>query len=130
MFSHVMVGSNDIEASKVFYDAILGVLGAKPGLLSENLTGQKRYMYFLDGGTFLISEPIDGNASTHGNGSTIGFNVPDEATGDAWHQAGLENGGTDCEDPPGTREGMGVKMYLAYLKDPSGNKICVLKRLA
>ena len=48
MFSHIMVGANDIEASKVFYDAILGVLGAKPGLLSENLTGQKRYMYFLD----------------------------------------------------------------------------------
>jgi catechol 2,3-dioxygenase-like lactoylglutathione lyase family enzyme len=87
-------------------------------------------MYFLDGGTFLISEPIDGNASTHGNGSTIGFNVPDEATGDIWHQTGLENGGTDCEYPPGTREGMGVKMYLAYLNDPSGNKICVLKRLA
>ena len=78
MFSHIMVGANDIEASKVFYDAILGVLGAKPGLLSENLTGQKRYMYFLDGSTFLISEPIDGNPSTHGNGSTIGFNVPDD----------------------------------------------------
>lgn len=130
MFSHIMVGSNDIEASKVFYDAVLGVLGAKPGLLSENLTGQKRYMYFLDNNTFLISEPIDGSPASHGNGSTIGFSVADEALGDAWHKAGLENGGTDCEDAPGIREGMGVKMYLAYLKDPSGNKICALKRLA
>ena len=86
MFSHIMVGANDIEASKIFYDAILGVLGAKPGLLSENLTGQKRYMYFLEGSTFLISEPIDGNPSTHGNGSTVGFNVPDEATGNIYLQ--------------------------------------------
>ena len=130
MFSHIMVGANDIERSKIFYDKVLGVLGCEPGLLSENLTGQKRYMYFLDGSTFLITEPIDGNPSTHGNGSTIGFNVSDEATGDTWYKVGLQNGGTDCEDPPGVREGMGVKMYLAYLQDPSGNKICALKRLA
>ena len=96
----------------------------------RKLNWSKEIHVFLDGSTFLISEPIDGNPSTHGNGATIGFNVPDEATGNTWHQTGLENGGTDCEDPPGTREGMGVKMYLAYLKDPSGNKICVLKRLA
>ena len=84
----------------------------------------------IEGSTFLSADAIDGKPSTHGNGSTIGCNVPDEATGDSWHQTGLENGGIDCEDPPGTREGMGVKMYLAYVKDPSGKKICVLKRLA
>ena len=129
MFSHIMVGSNDIAASKVFYDAVLGVFGAKPGMLSMNLTGQKRYMYFLDNNTFLITEPIDGNPSMHGNGTTVGFNTPDEETGDLWHKVGLENGGTTCESLPGIREGMGVKMYLAYLQDPSGNKICALKRL-
>ena len=129
MFSHMMVGANDIEESKVFYDAVLGTLGCKPGILSMNLSDQKRYMYIHEKNIFIITEPIDGNSATHGNGSTVGFSVPDEATGDKWHEAGLSAGGTTCEDPPGIREGMGVKMYLAYLKDPSGNKICALKRL-
>ena len=129
MFSHMMVGANDIEESKVFYDAVLGTLGCKPGILSMNLSDQKRYMYIHEKNIFIITEPIDGNSATHGNGVTVGFSVPDEATGDKWHEAGLSAGGTTCEDPPGIREGMGVKMYLAYLKDPSGNKFCALKRL-
>ena len=121
MFSHIMIGANDIEESKTFYDNVLGVLGCEPGVLSVNPTGHNRYMYFLDGSTFLISEPIDDEVATHGNGSTIGFSVKDETTGDAWHQAGLDNGGTTCEGDPGVREGMGMKLYLAYLRDPSGN---------
>ncbi len=124
MFSHIMVGANDIEQSKKFYDALMGVLGGGEGILSMNPTGQKRYIYLLDDMTFLITEPIDGKEATHGNGTTIGFSVKDPETGDRWHQAGLANGGTSCEDPPGTREFMGMKLYLAYLKDPSGNKIC------
>ena len=75
MFSHIMVGANDIEESKTFYDNVLGVLGAKPGLMVPNLTGQTRYFYFLEGMTFCISEPIDGKPATAGNGSTIGFNI-------------------------------------------------------
>lgn len=129
MFSHIMIGANDIEESKVFYDAVLGVLGCKPGVLSMNHTDQKRYMYFHDNNIFIITEPIDGNPATHGNGVTVGFAVADEATGDQWHAAGLNAGGTTCENPPGVREAMGAKMYLAYLKDPSGNKVCALKRL-
>jgi catechol 2,3-dioxygenase-like lactoylglutathione lyase family enzyme len=129
MFSHIMIGANNIEESKTFYDNVLGVLGCEPGVLSVNPTGHNRYMYFLDGSTFLISEAIDGKLATHGNGSTIGFSVKDEETGNAWHAAGLENGGATCEDPPGVREGMGMKLYLAYLRDPSGNKICALKYL-
>ena len=113
MFSHMMVGANDIEESKVFYDAVLGTLGCKPGILSMNLSDQKRYMYIHEKNIFIITEPIDGNSATHGNGVTVGFSVPDEATGDKWHEAGLSAGGTTCEDPPGIREGMGVKMYLA-----------------
>ena len=79
MFSHIMVGANDIEKSKTFYDQVLGVLGAKPGLMVPNLTGQTRYFYFLDGMTFCISEPIDKEPATAGNGSTIGFNIENEA---------------------------------------------------
>ena len=130
MFSHVMVGANNIEESKVFYDNLLGVLGAQPGTLNPDpLTGMKRYFYFLDNTMFCISEPIDGNPATSGNGSTIGFNVKDIDQGNAWHQAGVESGGTSIEDPPGIREYDGVKMFLAYLRDPSGNKLCGLLRI-
>ena len=110
MFSHIMVGANDIEESKKFYDTTLGVLGAEPGVLSVNPTGHKRYMYFLDGGVFLISEPIDDQEATIGNGSTIGFSVTSPEQGDEWHEAGIKSGGSTCEDPPGIREGMGMKL--------------------
>ena len=130
MFSHVMVGANNIEESKVFYDNLLGVLGAQPGtLMPDPLTGMKRYFYFLDNTMFCISEPIDGNPATSGNGSTIGFNVKDIDQGNAWHQAGVESGGISIEDPPGIREYDGVKMFLACLRDPSGNKLCGLLRI-
>ena len=116
MFSHIMVGANDIEASKVFYDAVLGTLGCKPGIHSVNPTGHTRYLYIHDNNMFIISEPINDEPSTIGNGSTIGFMVPDEETGNAWHQAGIENGGETCESPPGVRDVkklMGTNMYLA-----------------
>ena len=130
MFSHVMVGANDIEESKVFYDNLLGVLGAQPGTLMPNpLTGQKRYFYFIDDSIFCINEPIDGNPATSANGSTIGFNVNDIDQGNAWHQAGVDSGGTSIEDPPGIREYDGVRMFLAYLRDPTGNKLCGLLRI-
>ncbi len=127
MFSHIMIGSNDIEKSKKFYDQVLGVLGAKEGVFMPNLTGQTRYFYFLDKNTFCITEPIDGNQAHPGNGNTVAFNVPDEETGNKWHSVGLEYGGTSIEDAPGVREYENMKMFLAYLKDPSGNKICAIK---
>jgi catechol 2,3-dioxygenase-like lactoylglutathione lyase family enzyme len=123
MFSHVMLGVNDLEVSKKFYDAMLATLGIGPGVASKN-----RYFYRSATGTFAISTPIDGQAATHGNGSTIGFTVQSAQQGDAFHAAGVANGGTTCEDPPGFREGPAGKLYLAYLRDPDGNKICALHR--
>ena len=123
MFSHIMVGANDIEASKKFYDAVLGAIG-----IGEGFTDPKgRVFYRTDTGVFAITPPINGEPATHGNGSTIGFLVDSPEAGDAWHAAGLAAGGVTCEDPPGVRDGSG--MYLAYLRDPSGNKICALHRL-
>ena len=107
----------------------MGVLGADEGRLFPNLTGQKRYFYFLEGMTFCISEPIDNQPATSGNGSTIGFNIKDEAMGDEWHKVGVENGGKSIEEPPGIRQYDEIKIYLAYLRDPSGNKLCAIKRL-
>ena len=123
MFSHIMVGATDIAASKQFYDAVLGALGHAPGTMDD----KGRCFYFTDTGIFALTPPIDGNAASHGNGSTIGFAAASPAEADAWHEAGLANGGTTCEDPPGVREASGL--YLAYLRDPSGNKICALHRM-
>lgn len=118
MFSHVMLGVSDIEASKKFYDAVLGTLGIGPGVDNNG-----RYFYISPKGVFAITVPINGEPATHGNGSTVGFSVESEEQGNAFHAAGLENGGTAIEDPPGRREN---GMYLAYLRDPDGNKICAL----
>ena len=125
MFSHVMVGVNDLEVSKKFYDALLGTLGIGPGVAHKS-----RYFYRSPSGTFGITVPINGQAATHGNGSTLGFAAQSPEQGDAFHAAGVANGGTTCEDPPGFRDGPSGKLYLAYLRDPDGNKICALHRPA
>ena len=125
MFSHIMVGANDVEESKVFYDAILGELGIRPGVIDD----KGRCFYRTKTGVFSISKPIDGNPACNGNGSTIGFAAADTESADRWHAAGLANGGVTCEDPPGIREGAHGNLYIAYLRDPSGNKICALNRM-
>jgi catechol 2,3-dioxygenase-like lactoylglutathione lyase family enzyme len=124
MFSHIMLGANSIEESKNFYDAVLGALGHKPGVLDD----KGRCFYFTDTGVFALTKPIDGKPAGCGNGSTFGFAAASTDAIDAWHAAGLQAGGTDCEDPPGWREGPTMKLYLAYLRDPAGNKICALLR--
>ena len=122
VFSHVMVGVNDLEVSKKFYDAIFATLGVGTGVANKN-----RYFYRSATGLFAITTPINGQRATHGNGSTIGFAVASPEQGNAWHAAGVANGGTTCEDPPGFREN---NIYLAYLRDPDGNKLCALYRPA
>ena len=125
MFSHVMVGANDVQKSKAFYDATLGALGYEPGVTDE----KGRVFWISKTGVFAITNPIDGEPACHGNGSTIGFAADSTSAADAWHAAGLANGGTSCEDPPGIREGRNSELYLAYLRDPDGNKICALHRI-
>ena len=124
MFSHVMVGSNDIARSKKFYDALLGALGADPATVDD----KGRLIYMHNGGLFLVTQPIDGKPATAANGGTIGFACETQAQADAWHAAGVANGGKTCEDPPGIREGGFGPLYLAYLRDPDGNKLCALMR--
>ena len=124
MFSHVMVGANDLEASREFYDAVLGTLKIAPGVSNKNT----RYFYRSPTGTFSITQPIDGQAACHANGGTLGFLAESPEQVNAFHAAGIANGGTACEDPPGPREGPFGALFLAYLRDPSGNKICALHR--
>ncbi len=125
MFSHVIVGVNNLEASRKFYDALLGTVGVAPGMANKN-----RYFYRSPTGTFGITTPINGEPATHGNGSTFGFNMSSPEQVDAFHAAGVANGGTTCEDPPGWRDGAVGRLYLAYLRDPDGNKLCGLHRPA
>lgn len=125
MFSHIMVGADDIEAAKKFYDATLGALGYDPATMDD----KGRLFYMTPTGIFAVTKPINGEAACGANGGTIGFAVESPEQGDAWHAAGVANGGTAVEDPPGLREGGMGQLYLAYLLDPSGNKICVMKRM-
>ncbi len=125
MFSHVMLGSNDIERSRVFYDALMGAIGGKPGRLDP----KGRLYYVHNGAALMFGKPIDGDPAACGNGSTIGFNVDGPAQADAWHAAGVAHGGTAIEDPPGVRQGSAGPLYLAYLRDPDGNKLCALHRI-
>jgi len=123
MFSHIFIGANDLDRAKSFYDSLLGTLGVKPATVDRH-----RIFYRTSTGTLGISIPIDGKPATFANGGTIGFLCTSPAQVDAWHAAGLAAGGTDCEDPPGER--IGSNLYLAYLRDPDGNKLCGLHRMS
>ena len=125
MFSHVMVGSNDIERSKTFYDALFTAMGGKPGRTDD----KGRLVYVRNGAAFMVSKPIDGQPAHHANGGTIGFAVDGPEQAEAWHKAGIAAGGTAIEDPPGERQGSSGPLFLAYLRDPDGNKLCALHRL-
>jgi len=128
MFSHVMVGTNDIERSGRFYDAVLAVLGAGEPIRNTASTGNNRLFYRHDGSTFCVSEPINGKAATCANGGTIGFKCISPEQVCEFHDAAVAHGGTSIEDPPGLREGKMGALYLAYVRDPDGNKLCALYR--
>ncbi|WP_188065521.1 VOC family protein [Sphingobium sp. KCTC 72723] len=124
MFSHVMVGANDMATSKAFYDALFHAIGAKPGMVDE----RGRAIYMHNGALFMVTQPIDGQPACHANGGTIGFTMASPDQADAWHAAGIAAGGNSCEDPPGWRESPFGKLYLGYIRDPAGNKLCALHR--
>ncbi len=124
MFSHVMVGASDIAASQKFYDAVFETLGVP----ASKIDPKGRAWWRTKTGTFGITRPIDANPATPANGGTIGFACDSIEMVQAWHAAGLANGGTSIEDPPGWREGAAGRLYLAYLRDPAGNKLCAMHR--
>jgi catechol 2,3-dioxygenase-like lactoylglutathione lyase family enzyme len=125
MFSHIMIGTNDLEKAKAFYDQLLGTLGIPPARVDGN-----RIFYITPTGIFSVSKPINGQPATFANGATIGFAAKSGDEVEAWHKAGLAAGGVTCEDPPGVRKGGMGPLYLAYLRDPDGNKLCALHRVA
>ncbi len=124
MFSHMTVGSNDLEKAKYFYDALFTATGGRVGTIDS----QERIIYFHNGAFLLVTKPIDGHPATRGNGMTIGLTMDNTDQADAWHAAGLAAGGSAIEDPPGWRKGELSDLYLAYLRDPDGNKLCAIFR--
>lgn len=124
MFTHVMVGANDPAKSKKFYDAVLGALGvpegheARPGVI----------FYAHNGSAFGVGTPADGEVACHANGGTVGFAAATKEAVDAFHAAGLANGGSDA-GAPGKRPMAPGNAYGAYLRDPCGNKICTFAEL-
>lgn len=120
MFSHVMVGSNDIERSRRFYDALFGK--------EAHVDDKGRLRYARDGAVFMVSKPIDGRPASAANGGTVGFNFDSPEEIDAWHARAIAAGGVSVEDPPGWRERPAGRLYLAYVRDPDGNKLCGLHR--
>ena len=124
MFSHVMIGTNDLDRAKAFYDALLGTLGVPPGNVDRH-----RVFWRTPAGVFSVTRPINGQPATVGNGSTFGFACTSAEQVDAWHAAGVAHGGATCEDPPGVREGPAGKLYIGYLRDPDGQKLCGVHRM-
>jgi catechol 2,3-dioxygenase-like lactoylglutathione lyase family enzyme len=128
MINHVMVGSNDLDRSKRFYDAVLGVLGAGEPYRHVADSGHARLFYRHDGGLFGITEPINGEEATAGNGATIGFKCSSPEQVQQFHDVAVGQGGTSIEDPPGLRSGSLGPIHLAYVRDPDGHKLCALYR--
>lgn len=130
MFSHVMVGTHDIERAKRFYDAVLGVLGAGEAMRNTAATGHERLFYRHDGATFCVTQPINGEPATCANGGTIGFKCSSPEQVQRFHDVAVAHGGTSIEAPPGPRESKAGTLYLAYVRDPDGHKLCALSRPA
>jgi catechol 2,3-dioxygenase-like lactoylglutathione lyase family enzyme len=128
MLNHVMVGSNDIERSKRFYDAVLATLGAGEPIRDTATTGQVRLFYRHAGSTFCVTEPINGEEATFANGGTIGFKCTSPEQVKQFHDIAIAHGGSSIENPPGLREGSLGPLHLAYVRDPDGNKLCAIHR--
>ena len=128
MFNHIMVGSNDIERSAVFYNAVLGVLGAGEPLRHRSASGRMRLFYRHDGSTFCVCEPNNGEPATSANGATVGFKCDSPEQVHAFHDTAVAAGGTSIEEPPGLRSNDLGQLYLAYVRDLDGNKLCAIHR--
>ena len=126
MLFHTMVGSNDIERSKRFYDTVLGTLGAGEGTRNLADSGHTRLIYNSGNGTnFIVSQPINDEPASVANGSTVAFSCDSPEQVKQLHDTAVAAGGTSIEAPPGPREtaSMGT-IELAYFRDPDGNKLC------
>lgn len=128
MLNHVMLGTNDIERAKTFYDTLLATLGCGEGRRNNNATGHVRVFYAHNGHTFGLTQPINDQVATCANGFTIGFKCESAEQVKTFHDVAVANGATSIEDPPGPRESPAGRVHLSYVLDPDGHKLCAIFR--
>jgi catechol 2,3-dioxygenase-like lactoylglutathione lyase family enzyme len=125
MIGYVTIGAKDSEASGKFYDAVFGAIGA------ERKSAEGGWIFYGpkgSDGVVALCPPFNKQPATAGNGSMVAFKAKSIAEVDAAHQAGLGHGGND-EGAPGFRPPQSTSgFYGAYMRDPTGNKICVFCR--
>ena len=119
MISYVTIGADDTDAAARFYDAALGALGHKQLWRNGAWVG---YGPDAENCKVMICGPADGQPARHGNGIMVGLHADSHAQVDAFHAAAMANGGKD-EGAPGPRPDYGENYYLAYVRDPTGNKL-------
>lgn len=129
MFNHIMIGTNDIDKAKAFYDKILAVLGAPAGIDNATQAGTKRVFFIHDGNILALSQPIDGEVATCANGMTIGFKCSSPEQVKELHDVAVANGGASIEDPPGLRDTTMGPLHLSYFRDLDGHKLCGIYRV-
>ena len=129
MLDHVSITVGELGRASTFYDAIMHALGVPCVWREERAIGYgRRNLPGDDGHSYLTIRANTASAGMDAPGRHWCFRAPSRAAVDAFHAAGIANGGTTCEEPPGFRDGAVGKLYLAYLRDPDGNKICALHR--
>ena len=117
MIHHASVGSSDLARSRIFYQAVIPLLGYR--LVSEDAQSLD---YGAGDVAFSVERPLDGKPASGGNGTHIAFKARDRASVDAFYRAGLESGGRDA-GAPGLRPDYDANYYGAFLFDPDGNKV-------
>ena len=127
MLAHLLLGTNHPEASRSFYDAVLGALGTAPST-HVTISGFDRFVWSHQGFRLLIATPKDGEAATYYNGFTLGLAATSPEQVDSAVAAALAHGGTQIEDPTGWREAGGPRRYQAYVRDPDGHKLCIVHK--
>ena len=118
MFSHVTVGTNDMDRARRFYDAVLSTLGHRRFAEGQGHTGYGA----PDSAQIWILAPFNSELASVGNGGHVAFPAPDRVAVDGFHAAALAHGGAD-EGAPGPRPQYHPGYYGAYVRDPDGNKI-------
>jgi catechol 2,3-dioxygenase-like lactoylglutathione lyase family enzyme len=130
MFNHLTIGSNDIDASEQFYNAVLAVLGVGEAIRNQNAKGHHRLFYRSPEGVLMITQPINDEPATVANGGTIAFKCSSPEQVVDFHDAAVQQGGLSIEDAPGWRGAEGTGLFLAYVRDPDGHKLCAVYRPA
>lgn len=131
MFNHIMIGTNDIDRSKAFYEKVIGVIGTPRVMDNIAPSGHRRVFLSYDGGTLALTQPIDDQPATCANGMTIGFKCSSPEQVAQLHDVAIAAGGQSTEAPPGPRDmGPMGQIHLSYFRDPDGHKICGIFRPA